>query len=138
MIKLIVGNKGSGKTKALINMVNNASKTSKGNVVCIEKGQKHIHDVEQAVRLINIEDFNIDSYRSLYGFLTGILASNYDITDIFVDGTFKICEKNFEELSKLITLLVPITQSCNVGLTFALSCDISEISDDLKVYSIDY
>ena len=73
MVKLIVGNKGSGKTKRLIDMANQAVKTTNGNVVCVEKGLKLTYDLDYAVRLVDIENYNIHSYDSLYGFLAGLL-----------------------------------------------------------------
>ena len=95
MIKLIVGNKGSGKTKRLIDMVNDAVKTSKGNVVCVEKGNTLKFDVSHQARLIDIEDYAVSGFEMFYGFFSGLFAGNYDITEVFVDATFKIGGKDF-------------------------------------------
>ncbi len=138
MIKLIVGNKGSGKTKALINMVNNAVKTTKGNVVCVEPGTKLTYDIDHKARLIDTDAYAIDGFDSFYGFLSGILAGNYDITEMFVDSTLKVGGRDFEALDKMIHKLIPLAEESDTILTFTLSCDLSELSDALKVYSIDY
>ena len=90
MIKLIVGSKGAGKTKTLIDMAKNAAETSKGNVVCVEKGTKLQYDLPTVVRLIDSDEYGVKGFACLYGFLAGLLAGNYDITHLFVDGTFKI------------------------------------------------
>ena len=80
MIKLIVGTKGSGKTKAMIDQINDAVKTSKGNVVVVEKGMKLTYDIAPAARLIDLDEYKIAGGEMLYGFVAGLMASNYDIT----------------------------------------------------------
>ena len=96
MITLIIGNKGSGKTKRLIQLANEAVEKSNGNVVVIEKGAKLTYDVSHKARLIDIEQYNVSGFDAFYGFLSGICAGNYDVTDIFVDSTLKITGRDFE------------------------------------------
>ena len=91
MLKLILGLKGSGKTKALIEMVNDASHASHGSVVCIEKGQKLIYDVKYKARLVEADAYEIDDAHALFGFIAGIAASDHDLSDVFVDSALKIC-----------------------------------------------
>ena len=90
MISMIIGHKGSGKTKKLIENINDRVEESHGNVVCIEKGQNLTYDLTYRVRLVDSDRFSISSYDELFGFISGICAGNYDVTDIFVDGTLKI------------------------------------------------
>ena len=90
MIKLIVGTKGSGKTKAMIDMINDSVKTSKGNVVVVEKGMKLTYEIHNAARLIDLDEYKIAGGEMLYGFVAGLLASNYDITDLYIDGILKV------------------------------------------------
>ncbi len=92
MIKLIVGTKGSGKTKAMIDQINDAVKTSKGNVVVVEKGMKLTYDIGPAARLIDLEEYKIAGGEMLYGFVAGLMASNYDITDLYIDGILKVLD----------------------------------------------
>ena len=87
MIKLLVGVKGTGKTKALIAAANQALETSKGYVVCIEKGATLRHEISYKVRLVNTDDYLIDNAAALGGLVAGILAGNSDVTDLFIDGT---------------------------------------------------
>ena len=91
MVKLIVGLKGTGKTKMLIEMVNNATAASKGSVICLEKGDKLRFDIKYQARLIDVEEYNIADAHALQGFVAGLHASNSDITHIFVDSALKIC-----------------------------------------------
>ena len=101
MIKLIVGTKGSGKTKTLIDMAKAAAETSKGNVVCVEKGDKLAREVPTSVRLINSDEYQVKGFANLYGFLAGILAGNYDITELFIDGILKIVDHNMDAAAKV-------------------------------------
>ena len=110
MIKLFIGGKGSGKTKTLIEMVNNAVNESKGNVVCIEKGDKLRFDITSKARLIDTDYYKITDAEKLTGFIAGILASNSDITDIFVDSALKIIGNDvvaFEGMLKKLADLKP-------------------------------
>ena len=106
MVKLIVGLKGSGKTKALIEMVNAKVNETPGSVVCLEKGGKLIHEINYQARLIDTDEYKIGSADALYGFLAGIYASNHDLTDLFIDSALKICNNQidtFEQLERRIT-----------------------------------
>ena len=90
MITLILGKKGSGKTKRLIDMCNAATAESKGNVVFIEKDSTLTYDISHKARLAVADEYGIRGFDSFYGFIAGMCAGNYDITDIFVDSTLKI------------------------------------------------
>ena len=98
MIKLIVGTKGSGKTKAMIDQINDAVKTSKGNVVVVEKGMKLTYDIAPAARLIDLDEYKIAGGEMLYGFVAGLMASNYDITDLYIDGILKVLDHDINRL----------------------------------------
>mgnify|MGYP003379622420 CR=1 FL=1 len=89
MITLLTGKKGSGKTKKLIDLANAAVEKSNGNVVVVEKGLKLTYDISHAARLVDIDAYDVKGGKGLYGFLAGICAGNYDVTDIFVDSTLK-------------------------------------------------
>ena len=134
MVKLIVGLKGSGKTKTLINLVNTAADTTKGAVVCIQKGSNLIHEITRSVRLINADDYNITTANSLYGFVCGVCASNYDITDIFVDGTMRICQRDLALIEQFVTEAEAILAPNNINLTLTLSLDPSDLPEGLKKY----
>ncbi len=90
MIKLIIGNKGHGKTKKLIDLVNSCVENSDGNVVCVEKEPKLTYDVSSKARLLETDTYRINGHKAFYGFLAGICAGNYDVTDILVDQHLKL------------------------------------------------
>ena len=103
MVKLIVGVKGTGKTKTLIDMVNDALKNSSGSVVCIEKGQKLKFDVKYQARLVDTGEYEICGADALYGLVCGLYAADYDTTHIFIDSALKICaDKNKTEEENLV------------------------------------
>ena len=91
MLKLIIGLKGSGKTKQLIELANKAVEVSPGNVVCVEKSNKLTFDVNHKVRLIDTETYGVAGADQLYGLVCGILATNYDVKDLFIDSALRIC-----------------------------------------------
>lgn len=134
MIKLIVGNKGSGKTKTLINMINDAVKTTAGNIVCVEKGLKMTYDIDHQVRLIDIEEYKVEGYDAFYGFLAGIFAGNYDISEIFVDGTLKVGGRDYNEFAAFIDKLNHLLEVSKAAIIFTVSCDASELPESLKKY----
>ena len=119
MITLILGKKGSGKTKKLMDQCNTAVAQSKGNVVFIEKDNTLTYDLSHQARLVAAEDYAINCFGCLYGFIAGMCAGNYDITDIFVDSTLKIGGDDLEKLAncveKLSKLEVNITLSVSAA-----------------------
>ena len=134
MLKLIIGVKGPGKTKALINLVNTASADSKGDVVCIEKGVKLRYDVKSTVRLINTEDYFVADTDALYGFIAGIFASNHDITDLFVDSALKICNNNAGEFDAFVDLVAKLAEKLGVNIVMTSSIPVEDASDAVKKY----
>ncbi len=130
MITLLTGKKGSGKTKKLIELANKAASESKGNVVVLEKGSKLTYDIAPAIRLINVDDYSVNGEAALQGFVCGILAGNYDITDVFVDSTLKVI--NEEELDAFVTGLAPAAKDVNIVLL--VSADDADIPSSLTDY----
>lgn len=101
MVKYILGEKGSGKTKWLIDNANEEMKNGNGNVIFIDVEDDHIYSLDYSVRLINITNYKINTLRSLYGFLCGVVAMDYDIEKIYVDSVYKIITMTGEELEGL-------------------------------------
>lgn len=135
MIKIFAGLKGSGKTKNLIEMVNVATSASKGNVICIEKGDKLIHEITHKARLVDVDAFAIDTWKKLYGFICGMLATNYDITDIFIDSILKIApEAKIEGFVSFVEALAPILEKNGINLVMTASTEVEHIPEPLKKY----
>ena len=134
MLKLIIGVKGTGKTKTLINLVNSALEVTKGDVVCIEKGTQLRYDIKPAARLVNADEYMIKDAQSLYGFVAGILASNHDVTDLFIDSALKICAEDLEGLEKFAVAVKPILEARNVNFTMTISVEVEKGPASLKEY----
>ena len=126
MIKLITGKKGTGKTKVLIDMINDAVKSTNGDLICIEKGAKLTYDISYKVRLVYAERFNVSGYDSFYGFVAGMLAGNYDIKEIFVDSILKIGGTDFDEFGIMLDKLDKLTGD-DTQVIFTVSADNEEL-----------
>ena len=105
MIHLLVGHKGSGKTKTMIDMINESAKNSRGSLVCIEKFMKLTYDIDHSVRLIDVDEYDISGCAMFYGFVSGLLAGNYDITEVYIDGIMRILDRDTEALGELLERL---------------------------------
>lgn len=121
MVTLLIGIKGSGKTKKLISLANEAVTKSMGNVVVIEKGAKLTYDVTHKARLIDTDQYHVSGYDVLFGFISGICAGNYDVTDIFVDSTFKICSDNMDELKTFVNKIKALADNSETNVTLLIS-----------------
>ena len=134
MLKLIIGVKGTGKTKTLISMVNEAVDASHGDVVCIEKGTKLRFDVKYQARLVNADEYFIDDAHSLWGFIAGIMASNHDVTELFVDSALKICGNDVAEFDAMLDKVAKLSDSLGVKVLITSSLPVEEATDTMKKY----
>lgn len=123
MITLILGKKGSGKTKKLMDLCKAAVEQSKGNVVFIEKDNTLTYDLSHKARLVAAEDYAIKGFDALYGYIAGMCAGNYDITDIFVDSTLKIGGTDYEALADCVEKLAKL----EANITLSVSADKAEL-----------
>ena len=131
MIKLIIGKKGSGKTKKLVDLVNEATAQSLGNVVCIEKGDTLTYSVTHKARLIDADAFGIAGYGEYYGMIAGIKSGNHDVTHIFGDATLRIGTRNYDEL---VEFLERVTKIEDIEFLFTVSADKEELP--AKIFEI--
>ena len=134
MIKLIIGNKGSGKTKKLVELVNSCVENSDGNVVCVEKSPKLTYDISSKARLLETETYSINGCKAFYGFLAGICAGNYDVTDVLIDATCNIVGRDYSKLPQFFDMLSELSEATDVNFYFTISCD----KEDLPVEIFDY
>ena len=134
MVKLIIGKKGTGKTKALIEMVNAATQSSKGSVICIEKGAKLNYDITHKARLIDTDSYSVADAQALFGFVAGILASNHDITELFIDSSLKICQDDMAAYEKFVSEIDELAAKLNVQIVTTASLPVEECPEGLKKY----
>lgn len=134
MITLILGKKGSGKTKRLIDMCNAALEQSKGNVVFIEKDNTLTYSLKHNVRLVAADEYAIRGFDSFYGLIAGMCAGNYDITDIFVDSTLKI-GGDVDGLLEFVKKLKALSDKANTNIVMSVSADPSEIPAEVADFA---
>ena len=131
MITLIIGKKGSGKTKKLLDLCATATKNSNGNVVFLEKDKTLTYDLDHSTRLVALDEYGVNSFASLYGFLAGMCAGNYDITDIFVDSTLKIAAEGLDGLEAFVENLSRL----DVNIVLSVSADKADIPARIAEYA---
>lgn len=132
MIKLLVGKKGTGKTKRLIDLLNDNVAKVNGNIVCIEKGMQSTYHINSSIRIIDIDEYKVDSYEKFYGFFAGVLAGNYDIEQIYVDGLLRMGEKDLFAMGELLGKMDAISADKTVVVTVSASEE--ELTDNVKKY----
>ena len=135
MVRVIMGKKGSGKTKQIIDMINNAVQTEHGNVVCIEKGNKLTFDIHYPIRLVEASQYDISSYPALKGFISGLYAGNYDITHIFIDSLTKIVKvESDRETEDFLDWLDKFSEAHKIKFTITISDDAELAPEGVKKY----
>ncbi|NLM61588.1 MAG: hypothetical protein GX193_05870 [Clostridiales bacterium] len=133
MVKVVMGLKGSGKTKNMIELVNSAIETEKGSVVCIERGNKMTYDINYKARLIDISQYNIYSFEMLEGFISGLYASNYDITHVFIDNLMKASgENDMDKAGKFLLWLEKFGEENGINFTVTISAAVEDATEDIR------
>lgn len=132
MINLIPGKKGTGKTKVLVDAIEASVKNATGDVVCIERGMKLTYDLPHKVRLVDAEEYGINSYDAFYGFVAGVLAGNYDIQEIFVDGILRIGGRDYEAFGNMIEKVAMLAK--DIKIVFTVSADPEELPAKVKAF----
>ena len=135
MVKVIMGLKGSGKTKQLISLVNSAAVNASGNVICLEMGKNLTYDISHEVRLIDVSAEKLEGYAGLKGFICGLYAGNYDISDIFIDNLRKITiSDDLSEAEEFISWLNEFGEKNDISFTVTVSADIKLAPAGVKQY----
>ena len=136
MISLIIGKKGTGKTKVLIDSVNVAASEANGNVVFISNDTgRNMYDINSKVRMADTSEFEIDSWKEFLGFICGIISSNFDITNIYVDGVLKIVKNTMDGFEEFLKDIDEISKKFNVDIMISVSMDANEAPDYVKNYA---
>ncbi len=135
MVKIIIGTKGTGKTKILIDLINKAVKETDGYVVCIDKGTKLRYDISTCVRIVDTDFYNIYSFESFYGLVAGMLAGNYDIKNVFVDAILKVGGADYEALGALLAKLEKLSGG-EVEIVLTVSANAEDLPESVSKFSI--
>ena len=134
MIHVIMGLKGSGKTKQLIDAINAAVAEAHGDVVCIEYGKALTYDVTYKVRLVDSKEYGINSAEMLKGFLSGLHAGNFDITNVFIDNLYKTIGTDVTVAEEFIAWCAKFAADNSMEITITLSEDPANVSEGMKQY----
>ncbi len=137
MVKLIVGRKGTGKTKMMVDAANQSSKEKDGSIVFIIKDDRLKHDLDREIRMIVMDEFeyvtNIDEY---IGFIYGIISSNYDIQEIFIDSILKHADITVRDLPGFLKKLQNISEKYSIDFVVSLSADLEDLDASIRQYEI--
>lgn len=136
MVRVIMGAKGSGKTKQMIELINYAAENEIGNVVCIESGSKLTFDINNSVRLIDSSEFATNNFTFLKGFISGLYASNYDITHVFIDSLCKVVPSDpaSAEVEDFLSWLNGFAEAKDIKFTITISADAALATEAMKTY----
>ena len=136
MIHVIMGLKGSGKTKKLIASINETVANAQGDVVCIEYGKKLTYDLTYRVRLVDSKEYGINNQDKLKGFLSGLHAGNFDITNVYIDNLYKTIGSDRAEGEAFILWCAEFAQANDMNITLSVSDDPAEASEAIKAYLV--
>ena len=136
MIQLIYSEKGTGKTKRLIDIANADMKSTKGDIVFIDDNKRYMYDVVHQIRFVDVNEYQISGCGEFYGFLCGMVAQNFDIESIYVDAFLKIIKQNVSEIEELIIKIEELTEKNNIKAVIIVSADPKTAPDFLKKYII--
>ena len=134
MIQIIMGLKGSGKTKKLIASINEAVASAQGDVVCIEYGKKLTYDVNYRVRLVDSKEYGINSLDMLKGFLSGLHAGNFDITNVYIDNLYKTIGTDRAAGEEFVAWCAKFAEVNSMNITMTISDDPALASEAVKAY----
>lgn len=134
MVKLILGAKGAGKTKWLINGANDDIKSGNGNITFLDVEDEHIFSLDTNVRLINLSDYSINTVEKFYGFLLGMLSMDFDLEKIYIDSVYKIIDIKKEDLKCLVKNLEEISEKHDVDILINVDYLAEDVDSDLRSY----
>jgi len=132
MVHLVVGTKGKGKTRYLIDEANKRMQVAKGDIVYLDQSMRHIHELNNRIRLVNVKDFDISIRDEIIGFINGIISQNWDIEMIYMDGLIKLADVTDSDISYIVHKLAKMCQDHQTELTLGLSCDAEDLDEDLQ------
>ena len=132
MVEIIVGVKGKGKTKRLLEMANEAVKNAKGTVVYLDKSAKHMYELSNKIRLINVNDYEIMSSDGFTGFVSGIISQDHDLETMFLDSFLKLANLEGGDITPVVDTLEKIGEKYNVNFVLSVSMDAADLPENAK------
>ena len=132
MVELIVGKEGKGKTKQLLARVNEEITTASGNIVFLDRNDKHMFELNNKVRLVNVADYEFSNSSEFIGFVCGILSQDHDIEKIYIDAILKVAKSEKDGLTAVVKRLDAIGKKFNVKFTASVTLDASELDDEIR------
>ncbi|MBO5094123.1 MAG: twitching motility protein PilT [Lachnospiraceae bacterium] len=132
MVQLIVGKKGKGKTKHLLDKVNSAVKTASGNIVYLDKNSKNMYELNNKIRLINVSDYLVSDCDEFLGFICGIISQDHDLEQMYLDSFLVNAHLEGQDIAPAIEKLEKISSAFNVEFTINVSLDEAELPESLK------
>jgi hypothetical protein len=132
MVQLIVGNKGKGKTKVLLDKVNTEIRTVPGNIVYLDKNVKHMYELNNKVRLIDVSQYNFVNSSEFIGFLCGIISQDHDLQQMYLDNFMRIANAEESGIEDVLSKISRISEQFDVNFIISLSIDEKELPDGLK------
>ena len=132
MVQLIVGKKGKGKTKYLLDKVNSEVKTVSGNIVYLDKSTKHMFELNNKVRLIDVSDYAFENSAEFIGFVCGIISQDHDLEQMYFDSFLKISKLEDASITDVVNRLEILGQKFDVNFILSVSCDEDELDESLK------
>ena len=137
MIRIIYGKKGSGKTKKIIDAANEAVKSSTGELVFIDDDNRYMYDLRHEIRFVNATEYDVSSPDTFMGFICGILAGNYDMKQLFIDGFLRLVKSEMADLEPFFAKLEDITHRHGVDVVISASAKDDTVPEFLKKYIVD-
>ncbi len=132
MVQLVCGHSGTGKTRRMIEMANKAIDNIHGRMVFLEANNRHIFDLDYRIRYINTKEFGLTNEEEFQGFVCGVIATDYDIEQVYIDGLYKIAKSDKETLEPVIERLDYLSKTFDVNFVISVNHDIEDIPEGLR------
>lgn len=132
MVGLIVGKEGKGKTKQLLDRVNEEIKQISGNIVYLDRSTKHMFELNNKVRLINVGEYDFDNSSEFIGFIYGILSQDHDMQKMYIDGIMKVAKLNIQDVKPVVLKMEQMSEKFDVDFIISISADVNELDADIQ------
>ncbi len=136
MIQIIAGLKGSGKTKRLIDMTNQAAREGRHDVIFLDDDKRYMYDIDHKARFIDVSEYHVHTPEMFLGFLSGMLSQNFDVGEIFIDAFLKLCRTDLKESKDLFDAMEELSTKHSVNFILSVSMDPAELPDFVRQYQI--